>query len=334
MRKWKAALLLILLCCCIPLYGALASTGKVTASSLNMRAQATTDSDVVKVLKKGTTVTIQSTKGSWYKVTAGGKTGYVAKKYIEVSSSSSAKSTSSSSSSSSKSSSTTSATASSDGTCSYGDKGSAVKAVQKRLKTLGYLSGSVDGDYGSGTKKAVIAFQKNNGLKQTGNVNSATLKALNSSSAKKASAAADSGSGSSSGSTTTEALYWFSGGNKVIPKKAIFQVKDIKTGIVFKVRRWSGGNHIDAEPASASDAAKMKKIYGHWSWKRRSVLVKYNGHVYAASINGMPHGTQTIYDNDFAGHFCIHFFGSKTHGTKRVDETHQNCVKQAMKYSW
>ena len=69
-------------------------------------------------------------------------------------------------------------------------------------------------------------------------------------------------------------------------------------------------------------------------WHRRAVLVKYNGHVYAASMNGMPHGTQTITNNGFEGHFCIHFYRSKTHGTKKVDSNHQNCVSTAMKYTW
>ena len=78
----------------------------------------------------------------------------------------------------------------------------------------------------------------------------------------------------------------------------------------------------------------MKSIYGHWSWKRRPVLVKYNGHVYAASMNGMPHGTQTISGNNFDGHFCIHFYGSKTHGSKKVDAMHQNCEAEALKHSW
>ncbi len=111
-------------------------------------------------------------------------------------------------------------------------------------------------------------------------------------------------------------------------------MKDIKTGKVFTVKRWSGYNHIDAEPLTSSDTSTMKSIYGHWSWKRRSVLVKYNGHVYAASMNGMPHGTTTIKNNGFPGHFCIHFYGSKTHGTKHVDETHQNCIAIAMNYQW
>ena len=91
---------------------------------------------------------------------------------------------------------------------------------------------------------------------------------------------------------------------------------------------------MDTEPLTAEDTAIMKEIYGGaWSWDRRAILVKYDGHVYAASMNGMPHGTSTI-DNGFDGHFCVHFTGSKTHGTDRVDEDHQAAVAQATQYSW
>ena len=328
MKKWRTFLMLTLLLCLIPLFSALAQTGTVTASSLNMRKSTSTESKVVAVLRKGKKVTILGTSGSWYKIKYNGKTGYAAKKYIKVSSSDASSDSKAKSSKGTQSSSRTS----SDGTCGPGDRGAAVRKVQKRLKALGYLSGSIDGDYGSGTKAAVKAFQKKNGLKVTGKVNKATLNKLNSSSAKKGSAA-DSQS-SSGGGYKTERLNWFKGGSNKIPKGAVFKIKDIKTGKVFTVRRWSGANHIDAEPLTKSDTAILKSIYGHWSWRRRSVLVKYNGHVYAASINGMPHGTSTIGNNNFDGHFCVHFYGSKTHCSQKVDAMHQKCVAAAMHCTW
>ena len=332
MRKWKTVVIIILFLCLIPCITALAKTGKVTASSLNIRKSADSDSKVVGTLREGASVTIKESTGSWYKISAGGKTGYVYKKYIKVTGSSDSSSGSKKSGSKESKNSKNKSSGNSDGTCGPGDSGSAVKKVQQRLKKLGYYSGSIDGDYGNGTKTAVINFQKRNGLNANGKVNSKTLAKLNSSSAKKATAS--DAAGGDSGSGSTERLNWFNGGDRKIPKGATFKVKDIKTGKVFTVKRWSGANHIDAEPASASDTAIMKKIYGHWSWKRRPVLVKYNGHVYAGSMNGMPHGTQTISGNNFDGHFCIHFYGSKTHGSKKVDAMHQNCVAEAMKHSW
>ena len=59
-----------------------------------------------------------------------------------------------------------------------GSKGGEVKEVQRRLKLWGYYNGSVDGTFGAGTKAAVIAFQKKNGLKADGVVGKSTYKAL------------------------------------------------------------------------------------------------------------------------------------------------------------
>ena len=59
-----------------------------------------------------------------------------------------------------------------------GSTGAEVKEVQRRLKMWGYYTGSVDGVFGAGTKKAVIAFQKKNGLTADGVVGKSTYKAL------------------------------------------------------------------------------------------------------------------------------------------------------------
>ena len=59
-----------------------------------------------------------------------------------------------------------------------GSTGGEVKEVQRRLKQWGYYTGAVDGIFGSGTKKAVISFQKKNGLTADGVVGKATYAAL------------------------------------------------------------------------------------------------------------------------------------------------------------
>ena len=68
-------------------------------------------------------------------------------------------------------------------TLKQGDKGDSVKALQKRLIELGYMTGSADGSYGSGTKTAVAAFQKAAGLTSDGVAGSSTITALFSASA-------------------------------------------------------------------------------------------------------------------------------------------------------
>ncbi len=59
-----------------------------------------------------------------------------------------------------------------------GSKGELVTQAQKKLKQWGYYDGSVDGIFGSGTKKAVERFQKRNGLVVDGMIGSATSKAM------------------------------------------------------------------------------------------------------------------------------------------------------------
>ena len=59
-----------------------------------------------------------------------------------------------------------------------GATGGEVKEVQRRLKKWGYYNGNVDGVFGAGTRAAVIAFQKKNGLTADGIVGTATFQAL------------------------------------------------------------------------------------------------------------------------------------------------------------
>lgn len=77
-----------------------------------------------------------------------------------------------------------------------------VREMQKKLKELGYYKGSPDGDFGSGTEDAVIAFQKANGLIADGKAGPKTLEKLygsNAVSAKSASSDSSSSSSSSAG---------------------------------------------------------------------------------------------------------------------------------------
>ena len=53
-------------------------------------------------------------------------------------------------------------------TLSNGSKGDEVKLLQQRLAELGYYSGEIDGDFGQGTRSAVLSFQRRNGLGQDG----------------------------------------------------------------------------------------------------------------------------------------------------------------------
>ena len=118
-------------------------------------------------------------------------------------------------------------------------------------------------------------------------------------------------------------------------------VTDIKTGISFEVKRWSGGDHADVEPLTAADTAAMCRIYGVSKaqdindknlYQRHPVLVTLSGHSYAASMYGVPHNYpdgDTIPNNNFNGQFCIHFVNSRIHKTNKVDKDHQAAIMYA-----
>ena len=121
-----------------------------------------------------------------YKKTEGGSTG------------SSGGSTSSGSSGSSSSTGTKDYFGGNYNTLKYGSKGDRVKLLQKALNDLGFSAGSADGKFGTGTQRAVVAFQQANGLTADGLAGKKTLQKIESQ------LKGDTGdSGSSSGSTTT-----------------------------------------------------------------------------------------------------------------------------------
>lgn len=116
----------------------------------------------------------------------------------------------------------------------------------------------------------------------------------------------------------------------MVPRKAVVTVVDLETGLRFRAQRRAGSNHADMQPVSKEDSHTMKTIYGgKWSWDRRAVVVIAGRQRLAASMNGMPHGGDGIPDNDFKGHFCIHFLGSRTHGSRSLDLVHQTMVHKA-----
>ena len=124
-------------------------------------------------------------------------------------------------------------------------------------------------------------------------------------------------------------LDWFEVVNTFFEKYKTTRVIDVKTKKQYYVKRTGGYNHADVEPIDETNMKIFKSIYGGtYSWTRRPAWVEINGVFVAASINGMPHG-YTLIDNGQDGHTCIHFLNSKTHGTKRVDEAHQEAISQA-----
>lgn len=212
-----------------------------------------------------------------------------------------------------------------------GSTGSTVTYIQTALTALEYYDRQITGHYGRYTKDAVRAFQRDNNLTADGVCGAITLAAIQ-----------KAYSGSSSATTTYNAkvykLDWsYMKSNAPalgIAKGASIKLTDLTTGKSLNVHVQSTGNHIDAEPLTSADTTTLCEIYGvstpnAISYKRRPMMITTSAGQFLCSIYGQPHGAQDITNNGYEGQFCLHFVNSKTHGTNRVDEDHQNAINTA-----
>ena len=212
-----------------------------------------------------------------------------------------------------------------------GSTGSTVTYIQTALTALEYYDRQITGHYGRYTKDAVRAFQRDNNLTADGVCGATTLAAIQ-----------KAYSGSSSATTTYNATvykldwsYMKSNATALgIARGASIKLTDLTTGKSLNIHVQSTGNHIDAEPLTSADTTTLCEIYGvstpnAISYKRRPMMITTSAGQFLCSIYGQPHGAQDITNNGYEGQFCLHFVNSKTHGTNRVDEDHQNAINTA-----
>lgn len=133
------------------------------------------------------------------------------------------------------------------------------------------------------------------------------------------------------GSGATQTLDWFNGGNELINTYKNLTVYDVKTGVTWKATYINGANHADIIPASEGDAVLLTNNQITGDYVRRPVVVTINGARYAGSMYAEGHGS-TNYCTYFKGVMCIHFTGSMTHGSQKVDADHQAAIQEAMKH--
>lgn len=285
----------------------LSGTGWLEKDSVLYEA-ADTDSDKLAELPKGEKLSLRGETVNFYYVKADGEYGYILKSRVsrdEVEGDGASSGGSSSS-----------------GVLKNGDEGERVGQIQERLSELGYLDEEyITGYFGDLTERAICAYQKAAGLDADGVYGPMTRESLF--------------SGRAPEKKKVIEMDWFDSdvSDLVYKRGGTAYIIDCDTGVKIKIRRVGGSNHMDVEPATASDTGKLLDIYGgEWSWDQRAVILIADGKYIAASINGMPHGDEISSDNNFDGHFCLHTTGSMTHGTEKVNGRHQDQVERALDY--
>ncbi len=127
-----------------------------------------------------------------------------------------------------------------------------------------------------------------------------------------------------------ELLDWWTEAQYVFTINDVAKVTDFQTGKTFYVKRTIGANHADCEPLTVKDAEIIKEVWGgEYSWTSRAIIVEIDGRRLAASMSSTPHDIQYITDNNFNGHFDIHFLNSTRHSDGLITESHQIQIKIA-----
>ncbi len=281
----------------------------VLEGGLKLRQNPGSYSNAVAELNEGTGVTVKNISGDWYYVEVPGEdgtsvqAGYVHKDFVKLSKSKTA-----------------------SNMIKLGMEGAEVRNVQQQLRKRNFLLAPATGYFGDVTEGAVKAFQKKAGVAADGIIGAETYDLL---------------FGDNDISTTTAELFGITGEvklstwddiAKVFKKGTKALVTDVKSGRQYWVIRFGGWFHADSEPCTAKDTAIMKECFGgKWSWDRRPIWVTIGSVTYAASQHGMPHMVDPVKDNNFPGHFCIHFNDSKVHETGKECPRHQACVNYAYK---
>lgn len=230
-------------------------------------------------------------------------------------------------------------------TIRYGDRGARVKILQKALKTVKFLTGSVDGIFGNKTRNAVKSFQRSKNLTADGLAGKKTLKALekavkgkNSSSTPKPTATPKPtktpkptatpkpGSKDDVNEKITppkvsklKLLHWFKDVKPSLSNGQKLLIYDPVSGLSWTLRILSRGRHCDSEPLTAKDTRTMVKAFGGVNtWTQKPVYVKLpDGRWTIGATHDMPHMSGSIKDNNFDGHLCVHFL-------RDMDEAKQN----------
>ena len=207
-----------------------------------------------------------------------------------------------------------------------GSEGPEVERLQNKLREAGFKTSGEKGYFGLQTEIAVEQFQRHQNLTVDGLAGEETLSTLKSIPEDEIVP-----------TRQVEAVSW-SEVDEIFNRTDTVIVTDINSGLSLRVSRIYGTNHADVEPVDPENAEVLRKIYGgEGSGERRPVVVQIQDRLLAGSITGMPHGENVnghISDNNFTGHFDIHFRGSRRHKDNAEDEQHQNMIEKAAEQEW
>ncbi len=223
---------------------------------------------------------------------------------------------------------------------SNGSTGDTVIKVQIRLRELGYFMFKPTGKFQSMSVDATKRFQQNQPsvdgqpIMSDGTIGYESKKLLSSKTAVRA-AIPDSvhiplgptiqGTPEHKG----EIVSWDEI-KQMLVRGTTYTVIDYNTGKEIKMKFTGGENHAEMECLSSEDTNALKEVFGNdFSFMKRPALIIINSKYIAASLQGYPHGTDSVINNDMNGHICLFFSGSLSHVGMLPDVEHETQILRA-----
>ncbi|NMD38836.1 MAG: peptidoglycan-binding protein [Christensenellaceae bacterium] len=230
------------------------------------------------------------------------------------------------------------------GTLRIGSSGNNVKLLQLALKQLGFYSGSINSKYDKNTSNAVLALQKKYNLDADGVAGAMTQRLI-----QKLIAGENPNTNTNTNVTSpvtlsfapptnkqVQLLHWFNDVKGKLKYGNTLNVYEPVSGAGWKLKVVARGSHCDAEPLTATDTQELFRAFGgKETWTPKAVYVQLpDGRWTIAATHNVAHGGQSIKDNNFNGHLCVHFLRDMEE-TKKNDPnygvTNQNTIRKAYK---
>lgn len=227
-----------------------------------------------------------------------------------------------------------------DGLVTYQETGDLVASIQVRLHELDYFYFKPTGKFQSMTRSAVIEFQKNQvspdgkPIIADGTVGAQSLGIIFSTQAIRAPIPVNVkipiGEKANGKQTQTGNLVKWSEVKAMLVSGQSYELTDFNTGTKLSMTFIGGEQHAEMECATANDATTFKQIFGgDSSYFKRPMLISVNSQLVACSLQGQPHGEDSVARNDMIGHACLYFYESKSHVGALPDVEHINNVYMA-----
>ncbi len=226
----------------------------------------------------------------------------------------------------------------SGGLISYGITGETVVRIQLRLRELGYFNFKPTGSFQNMTVEATKRFQQKQvdsqgqPIMSDGTVGAQSMGLLFSHRVQRADIAAKIPIGkqlSGDAAQTGELMEW-SAVKDMLSVGSAYTITDYNTGTTFTMVYTGGEGHAEVECRTAADTAVYLETFGgEFNYSKRPVIVAIGSSNVAASLQGQPHGEDTVAANEMDGHACLYFSSSTSHVASLPDVEHQAQVYKA-----